>query len=80
MYFMFKTIVFFTVFRRHFYIVISGSQKDNNYIQVWRWWWVGVESNFIFGPNLKTKILLGPRPKLNNRFVLIIDVSKSFSI
>ena len=38
------------------------------------WWWVvvvvvvGVESNFsvTFGPNLKTKTLLHPRPKLNN--------------
>ena len=34
------------------------------------WWWVvgGVESNFsiTFGPNLKTKTFLRPRPKLTN--------------
>ena len=26
---------------------------------------------FIFGPNLKTKTLLRPRPKLNNSYILI---------
>ena len=29
--------------------------------------WMKVTLVFIFGPNLKTKTLLRPRPKLNNR-------------
>ena len=30
------------------------------------WWWLKAALVFIFGPNLKNKTLLGPRPKLKN--------------
>ena len=37
---------------------------------VWWWvgggWWLKATLVFIFGPNLKTKTLFRPRPKLNN--------------
>ena len=39
------------------------------------WWWLKATLVFIFGPNLKTKTLFQPRPKLNKIYNISLKMT-----
>ena len=39
------------------------------------WWWLKATLVFIFGPNLKTKTLFRPRPKLNKIYTISLKMT-----
>ena len=43
------------------------------------WWVLKATLVFIFGPNLKTKILLRPRPELNNSTYIMVFLNHALA-